>query len=124
MIVNTVKAANQLFDALTKIYQKNDSPPELKLIHSRFRPHERETWTEFLQRSALTPDTNRIIVATQVVEAGVDISASCLITELAPWTSLVQRFGRARDTAERRMSSCSTASRRTTRKRHPIWWQS
>ncbi|HZZ82487.1 MAG TPA: CRISPR-associated endonuclease Cas3'' [Gemmataceae bacterium] len=37
---------------------------------------------------------DRIIVATQVVEAGVDISAGCLITELAPWPSLVQRFGR------------------------------
>ena len=37
---------------------------------------------------------DRIIVATQVVEAGVDISAHTLITELAPWPSLVQRFGR------------------------------
>ncbi len=37
---------------------------------------------------------DRIIVATQVVEAGVDVSAGCLITELAPWPSLVQRFGR------------------------------
>src|SRR2546428_9715926 len=39
-------------------------------------------------------DADRIIVATQVVEAGVDISAGCLVTELAPWPSLVQRFGR------------------------------
>jgi CRISPR-associated endonuclease/helicase Cas3 len=37
---------------------------------------------------------DRIIVATQVVEAGVDISATTLVTELAPWSSLVQRFGR------------------------------
>ncbi len=36
----------------------------------------------------------RIIIATQVVEAGVDLSARTLITELAPWPSLVQRFGR------------------------------
>jgi CRISPR-associated endonuclease/helicase Cas3 len=37
---------------------------------------------------------DRIIVATQVVEAGVDISATTLVTEFAPWSSLVQRFGR------------------------------
>ncbi|MFX8945908.1 hypothetical protein ABTN08_19825, partial [Acinetobacter baumannii] len=37
---------------------------------------------------------DRIIIATQVVEAGVDISAAVLLTELAPWPSLVQRFGR------------------------------
>ena len=34
------------------------------------------------------------VVSTQVVEAGVNISARTMITELAPWPSLVQRFGR------------------------------
>jgi CRISPR-associated endonuclease/helicase Cas3 len=65
------------------------------LVHSRFRPAERDGWRErFLSRDACTTGADRIIVATQVVEAGVDISAGCLITELAPWPSLVQRFGR------------------------------
>jgi CRISPR-associated endonuclease/helicase Cas3 len=36
----------------------------------------------------------RIAVSTQAIEAGVDISARTLITDLAPWPSLVQRFGR------------------------------
>jgi CRISPR-associated endonuclease/helicase Cas3 len=36
----------------------------------------------------------KIIIATQAIEAGVDISSRPLITELAPWSSLVQRFGR------------------------------
>ncbi len=35
-----------------------------------------------------------IIIATQVIEAGLDISADILITELAPADSLVQRCGR------------------------------
>ena len=35
-----------------------------------------------------------IIVSTQYVEAGVDLDARVLFTELAPWASLVQRFGR------------------------------
>jgi CRISPR-associated endonuclease/helicase Cas3 len=35
-----------------------------------------------------------IVVTTQAIEAGVDISARTLFTELAPWSSQVQRFGR------------------------------
>ena len=37
---------------------------------------------------------DKIIISTQVLEAGVDISAHILITEIAPWSNLVQRFGR------------------------------
>jgi CRISPR-associated endonuclease/helicase Cas3 len=39
-------------------------------------------------------DPGTIVVSTQVVEAGVDVSATTLFTELGPWASLVQRFGR------------------------------
>ncbi|MEI7570277.1 MAG: helicase-related protein, partial [Alcaligenaceae bacterium] len=39
--------------------------------------------------------TDRIVVSTQVIEAGVDISGGVLVTQMAPWASLVQRFGRA-----------------------------
>ena len=90
-VCNTVDRACGLFDALRSAGRTDG----LELVHSRFRPAERETWRErFLSRSACSQDADRIIVATQVVEAGVDISAGCLITELAPWASLVQRFGR------------------------------
>jgi len=36
----------------------------------------------------------KILVATQVVEASLDLDADYLYTELAPWDSLVQRMGR------------------------------
>jgi CRISPR-associated endonuclease/helicase Cas3 len=39
-----------------------------------------------------------IVVATQVVEAGIDLSARVLVTEAAPWPSLVQRAGRCNRT--------------------------
>jgi len=90
VVCNTVERACRTFDALTKLHRG-----EVQLVHSRFRPAEREAWRErFLSRLACQRGVDRIIVATQVVEAGVDISAGCLITELAPWPSLVQRFGR------------------------------
>jgi CRISPR-associated endonuclease/helicase Cas3 len=88
--------------------------PDLLLIHSHFRQPDRQErntklaladkvcrgepipllssvkqdWIELIQQHGL------IVVATQVIEAGVDISAKILFTELAPWPSLVQRFGR------------------------------
>lgn len=68
---------------------------DIRLVHSRFRSHERASWSEFLQRNPENiPAGGRIIVATQVVEAGVDISAATLVTDLCPWSSLVQRIGR------------------------------
>src|SRR5260370_4525389 len=40
------------------------------------------------------PPQNLIVVATQVIEVGLNISARTLHTEIAPATSLVQRAGR------------------------------
>jgi len=74
----------------------DDTKPQVELVHSRFRGAERAAWPErFLSKGHCRDEaTNLIIVATQVVEAGVDISASALVMELAPWSSLVQRLGR------------------------------
>jgi CRISPR-associated endonuclease/helicase Cas3 len=103
-MVNRVRTALDVYDALNNAYSTGSGKkrtrladaPDLRLVHSRFRGAARESWTsEFLHRHAELPPEGRIIVATQVVEAGVDISASLLVTELAPWPSLVQRFGRA-----------------------------
>lgn len=91
VVCNTVERACRTFEALRAAGRSAG----LELMHSRFRPAEREVWRErFLSREACTRLVDRIIVATQVVEAGVDISAGNLIAELAPWPSLVQRFGR------------------------------
>lgn len=94
VVVNTVDRAVELAATLRK--SPALSAVDLRLVHSRFRAGDRATWRdEFLNRAACGPGTNRIIVATQVVEAGVDVSAALLVTDLAPWPSLVQRFGRA-----------------------------
>lgn len=92
VVINTVKRARELFDQIQKLSAKDPAAPELLLLHSRFRPHERKILSEKL--TSPIPDQGRLVVSTQVIEAGVDISASLLISELAPWPSLVQRLGR------------------------------
>jgi len=100
VVLNTVERTIEVFNAVEKEKEKKRSKSRLtntdiRLIHSRFRPIERDKWrNEFLNKDACASGTDHIIVATQVVEAGVDISAGLLVTELAPWSSLVQRFGR------------------------------
>jgi CRISPR-associated endonuclease/helicase Cas3 len=93
IVCNRVERAAAVYEALLA---KGRTNVDTRLIHSRFRGHERKNWREqFLRRSTCRRGADLILVATQVVEAGVDISAGCLITDLAPWPSLVQRFGRA-----------------------------
>ncbi|MGA4578289.1 type I-G CRISPR-associated helicase/endonuclease Cas3g [Limisphaera sp. VF-2] len=85
VILNRVARAQEVYQELRRLAPQRP----LALVHSRFRPYDRAH-----QETLLREDGDRIVVATQAVEAGVDISARTLITELAPWPSLVQRFGR------------------------------
>lgn len=87
VILNSVGRAQQFFQLLRS---KRPSRPDL-LIHARFRPTER---AEQARRLRDQPGTDRIVVATQAIEAGVDVSCRVMFTELAPWSSLAQRFGR------------------------------
>jgi CRISPR-associated endonuclease/helicase Cas3 len=91
VVLNTVDAAREVYKQL------RGGPHDCTLLHSRFRGIERGP-----RMAAVTgrPD-GRIVVATQVVEAGVDLSAALLITEAAPWPSLVQRAGRCNRTGLR-----------------------
>jgi CRISPR-associated endonuclease/helicase Cas3 len=93
VVLNRVARAQDVFIELEKLYKKSPSTAELALIHARFRPHDRVKQERRLFDNQL-PDTGRIVIATQAIEAGVDVSAATLFTELAPWPSLVQRFGR------------------------------
>jgi CRISPR-associated endonuclease/helicase Cas3 len=87
VVVNTVARAREIYIALEK-----RKGAELLLLHSRFRAVDRAERTARLTKSI--PREGRIVVATQVMEAGIDISADLLITDVAPYPSLVQRFGR------------------------------
>jgi CRISPR-associated endonuclease/helicase Cas3 len=87
-VLNRVDRAQALARALRKV----EGAPEILLVHARFREAERAEQNRALRKDPHSGD--RIVVATQAVEAGVDMSSRTLITELAPWSSMVQRFGR------------------------------
>lgn len=86
-VFNTVEAARDTYRALLRA--KPDA--ETLLIHSRFRGVERQAQLDRLDRISAH---GGIVIATQAIEAGVDIDARTLITETAPWPSIVQRAGR------------------------------
>ena len=87
-VFNTVARARLVYEALRKRKQAK----ELLLLHSRFRKPDREAvLTHVLEQP---PEIGRILIATQVIEAGMDVSAKAMLTDCAPWSSMVQRFGR------------------------------
>ena len=99
VILNTVERAQEVYRALNNPRQiKLDA--ETVLVHSRFRASEREEKRRAITVPVCPSGPGMVVVATQAVEAGVDISARTLITELSPWPSLVQRFGRCNRAGE------------------------
>jgi CRISPR-associated endonuclease/helicase Cas3 len=131
VVVNTVRRACDLFEALERqvagasgagdggsgrtrrkhgenppdaAIVASTSSPKLVLLHSRFRPSDRQARVDNVL--ADPPAEGTIIVSTQVIEAGVDVSATTLFTELAPWASLVQRIGRCNRRGEENQDSC------------------
>ena len=87
VVMNTVDAAQRLYRQLRADFGN------CTLLHARFRGIER---AEHLAAVLGEPGEHggRIVVATQVVEAGLDLDATVTVTEAAPWPSLIQRAGR------------------------------
>jgi CRISPR-associated helicase, Cas3 family len=95
VICNTVRRARELY---LDLKQQSPEGTEIILLHSQFLPSDRRRIEERLRKhlgiGAPREQANLIVVATQVVEVGVDISVEILHTELAPPASLIQRAGR------------------------------
>jgi CRISPR-associated endonuclease/helicase Cas3 len=92
ILCNTVDRARAIHAALSSVLGEN-AAIALVLLHSRFRPPDRARQQDRL-KDRLDAKVGQIVVATQVVEAGVDLSSAILWTEIAPLPSIVQRLGR------------------------------
>lgn len=105
VVVNRVARAREVFAQLRK--QLPEMPeggaaeepiPEVVLMIGPARPVDRDDLVKELRRirTGEPRELERplVIIATQCIEAGVDIDLDALITEAAPVDSLRQRFGR------------------------------
>ena len=88
-VANTVARAVAAFDHLAPAW----GPGCARLYHSRFKYDDRVRIQGEVLKLFANPGPT-FVVATQVCEMSLDISASLLISELAPFPSLVQRLGR------------------------------
>jgi CRISPR-associated endonuclease/helicase Cas3 len=94
IVLNTVKRAVDLFQRVQSLAKQHGYCSNL--LHARFLIEDKlpkEQWVE-LHFGKNASETKSLLIATQVVEAGLDISADCLLTELAPIDALIQRAGR------------------------------
>jgi CRISPR-associated endonuclease/helicase Cas3 len=94
IVVNTVERAINLFQQVRTLAERHGYA--VNLLHARFLPEDRqekERWVEenFGKNAS---EGKSILIATQVVEVGLDISADCLLTEIAPVDAIIQRAGR------------------------------
>ena len=92
VICNTVDRA---IGVHTELRERKPKNCDLILLHSRFRPPERKAHFKRLESLNLSKfPQGQIVVSTQVIEAGVDLSSAILWSEVAPLASLAQRLGR------------------------------
>jgi len=85
IVLNTIKRARETYLRLRKEMGRE----EVFLLHSLFKPKDRQRIL-----SSIRDSKRWILVSTQAVEAGVNISAEVLITDAAPAPALIQRTGR------------------------------
>jgi CRISPR-associated endonuclease/helicase Cas3 len=87
---NRVEWANQAYDACRARY--TDVPTDI--YHSRFRYKDRSRRHRHVIDNFKADGAAAILVATQVAEMSLDLSADLLISDIAPIPSLIQRMGR------------------------------
>lgn len=95
VVLNTVYRVQTLYKDLKLLIEKQNLKIKIICLHAQFLPNDRKVKEsrikEIFQKES---KEEMIVIANQVVEVGLDISCTVLITELCPANSLVQRIGR------------------------------
>ncbi|MFW6028816.1 MAG: CRISPR-associated helicase Cas3' [Halanaerobiales bacterium] len=102
----TIVMCNRVDNAQT-IYKKINNEvenmaetekPDVCLIHSRFLDKDRKNKEEYIRdrfsKDNIGKDYNTILVSTQVIEVGIDITSHIMHTEISSINSFLQRIGR------------------------------
>ncbi len=96
VVCNAVGRAQAIYRELRNHPALGDT--EVILLHSRFLQEDRsakeQRVRDLLGKTADRTKGSAIVIATQVIEVGLDISAEVLHTELAPANAILQRAGR------------------------------
>lgn len=99
-ICNTVNAAQDLYrDIQDALEKRNDIDTHVELLHSRFYKDDRDKKEDWIRDQFGIPQTeyngrSLILIATQVIEVGVDATCDVMHTHIAPAHALLQRAGR------------------------------
>ena len=85
VVVNNVKECVDIYNILKEMVTN------VRCLHSRFLQSDRKETINWAK--SLVPK-GKILVSTQVIEAGIDIDYDILVTEMSPVDSIIQRAGR------------------------------
>ncbi len=94
VVCNTVRKAQVLYGGVKDMLPDK----EIILLHSRFlssdRTDKEEKIDEFFGKDKRNEKKEAILIATQVVEVGLDITCDTMLTEVAEAPAIIQRMGR------------------------------
>lgn len=91
-VVNTIDRCRQ---KAKEIEEKLGTNTEVLIYHSRFRLKDRKDKHQKTVNAFQSRKQAVIAITTQVCEMSLDLDADTLVTEVAPISSMVQRFGRS-----------------------------
>ncbi|SJZ90980.1 CRISPR-associated helicase Cas3' [Selenihalanaerobacter shriftii] len=94
VMCNRVENAQQIYQHIKELVKEDEI--KVLLIHSRFLDEDRKEKEEKIKEyfSKRNKDSNVILVSTQVIEVGIDITSHIMHTEISSIDSFLQRIGR------------------------------